>query len=137
MRLSNSYRPSSRALLPLLLCAVLALLVPGQAQDPSGSEQQFKAAVDEDEAGTKHGDFVERSRVDLALIEVVVLDSKGRHVRGLPPEAFSVVVNGQRLPVLSVDEIDISPSTTAPRKERKKSGPEPAPPAQDAAERPT
>ena len=52
--------------------------------------------------------LVERAQAELGLVEVVVLDRKGRHVRGVPPSAFRLTSGDEELRVVSVDEIDLA-----------------------------
>jgi VWFA-related protein len=51
---------------------------------------------------------VEHARVELALVEAVVLDGKGRHVRDLPRSAFRLTAGGVEVPIVSFDEIDLT-----------------------------
>ncbi len=53
--------------------------------------------------------LVERAEARLNLLEVVVLDRKGRHVRALPRSAFHVFEKKQELPIESLDEVDVAP----------------------------
>jgi len=56
--------------------------------------------------------------VRLGLLEVVVLDRKGEHVRGLPPSAFRLLEGRDEIPIRTFDEIEVggvvSPSRQAP-----------------------
>jgi VWFA-related protein len=51
---------------------------------------------------------VERIEVRLSLIEVVVVDRRGRHVKGLPGSAFRVSEGSQEIPLVTFDEIDLA-----------------------------
>lgn len=53
--------------------------------------------------------FTERATVDLALMEVVVLDKRGRHVRGLPADFFRLLERGEEISLETFDEIDLRP----------------------------
>jgi VWFA-related protein len=134
VRFCSSFSPrnSSSALAALLLCGALVLTVPGHGQTPQKQELDFTAATGEDTSAPKQSDFVERARVQLALIEAVVLDKKGRHVRGLPPGAFTLKIAGREVQVLTVDEIDLSLS--AGRAAEAASGQPAAVPGEAAAE---
>lgn len=96
MRSCNSY--PSRALLPFLLAGLLAasVAVSQEAVFSTGEEEPARSGL------------VERTRVDLALIEVVVVDRQGRHLRDLPRSAFRLLLGGSELPILSFDEIDLA-----------------------------
>jgi VWFA-related protein len=96
VRSCNSY--PSRALLPFLLAGLLAasVAVSQEAVFSTGEEEPARSGL------------VERTRVDLALIEVVVVDRQGRHLRGLPSSAFRLLLGGTELPILSFDEIDLA-----------------------------
>jgi VWFA-related protein len=59
------------------------------------------------------GGFQVSVDVRLSQIEVVVIDRKGRHVRGLPPEAFSIREGRRPVPIVTFDEIDMGGSAEA------------------------
>ncbi|MEZ5332422.1 MAG: hypothetical protein R2991_10305 [Thermoanaerobaculia bacterium] len=50
--------------------------------------------------------FSESIDVRLLDLEVVVTDSEGERVRGLPREAFEVRVDGRRVPLVHFEEVD-------------------------------
>ena len=52
--------------------------------------------------------FSEYTKVELTLIEAVVLDRRGRHVRGLPLTSFELFEGREQLEILTFDEIDLS-----------------------------
>ncbi|MDQ7086559.1 MAG: VWA domain-containing protein [Acidobacteriota bacterium] len=54
--------------------------------------------------------------VQLAMLEVVVVDRKGRHVRGLPPSAFHLKEGRREVPIITFDEITLNqePGTASP-----------------------
>jgi VWFA-related protein len=72
--------------------------------------------------------YVEKTEVELALIEAVVLDSKGRHVRGLSADGFRMLAGGEEVQIVSVDEIDLG----APAARASTPTAEPAPGQADA-----
>ena len=112
----DAVRSAARAVLPMLLAAGLTGSV-GLASQTTDSEVP--------------SGLVERSQVELVLIEVVALDGRGRHVRGLDRSGFRLLVGGQEIPVVSFDEIDLADAarTTA---EIPPSEPAGRPPAEEA-----
>ena len=77
---------------------ILALLAPA-------------ARLDEHEAPSKVATVTEKVEVPLVLIEVIVLDKSGRHVRGLARGSFTVSERGEEVPIATFDEIDLSPAS--------------------------
>lgn len=98
------------ALIALLALAAGTVTAPPRAQEPSGPP------VD--------SGLVERSEVNLGVLEVVVLDRRGRHVRDVPAEAFHLRAAGRPVPIVSVDEIDLVPEATRETR-RGREAPEP------------
>ncbi|RMG46441.1 MAG: VWA domain-containing protein [Acidobacteria bacterium] len=96
--------PGLRLAAPLL-CA--AMLSGGGALAAGGTE-----------APPLEGGYREKVDVRLALLEVVVVDHKGRHVRNLPRSAFTLKERKRPIPIVSFDEIDLAaPAAAKPRAE--------------------
>lgn len=107
MRSSRRSRSSAAAILLAAAAAaagaILALL-------PAGADPGTEVRAGE----PRPSGLVEKAEVRLALLEIVVLDSRGRHVRDLPRSAFHVLEKGRDLPVRSLDEIDLVKRAPAP-----------------------
>lgn len=111
---SSSRRPPSLALPLAILTAALSLPaapVAGQQADPEQTEAQASG-------------LVERTEVQFGLLEVVVVDRKGRHVRDIPASAFELYARGKPVPIASVDEIDLV-DESAQQTRRSREAPEP------------
>ncbi len=93
------------------LTLVLAL---GLTAGPAILSQEDGAAKADPEKGAteqerpRPSSLVERSRVELAMVEAVVLDRKGRHVRGVDASAFTLISDGEEIPIVSIDEVDLT-----------------------------
>ena len=94
----RSSRRSRSSALAILLAAAAAAAAPVAAWRASAVEPGAAAAAEE----PRPSGLVEKAEVRLALLEIVVLDSRGRHVRGLPRSAFRVTEKGRELPAMGV-----------------------------------
>src|SRR6266852_873164 len=56
----------------------------------------------------------ERATVELVLIEVYVTDGRGRPVRSLTADDFSLMVDGHAKPIHSLEFREVSPEAQAP-----------------------
>jgi VWFA-related protein len=87
----------SRLFTGLVLCAILSPGA-GAARGPESLDAEVPVPVP---------GFEEEVRVELVLIEAVVVDRAGRHVRGLTADEFRVREAGREMPIVSFDEIDL------------------------------
>jgi VWFA-related protein len=92
----------SKAAAVLALCLGVAPLVRAQDSLPSPAPQP------------PAGRFEESVEVERVLMDVRVLDSQGKPVRGLLPEDLKLSVDGKRIAVESVKWIDVTTPTLVP-----------------------
>ncbi len=59
--------------------------------------------------------LTENVTVSLVLVEAAVIDSRGRHVRALQRESFTVREDGQVMPLATFDEVDLARPARAPK----------------------
>ena len=83
-----NFNPATRALSAALLLSVASLRI--EAKDSKTKETPLSPGI-------------QRERVNLILIDVVVTDKKGRRVDDLRPEEFSLKVDGKPHPIESVE----------------------------------
>ena len=109
----------------LWLAALLMALGVVLAEGPSSAGEKEPPATTEQ---------VETVDVRLAMLEVVVVDRKGRHVRGLPASAFHLKEGRREVPIITFDEIDLDERMTPqPAADRQTS---PTPPAAEPSTTP-
>lgn len=133
---TSSNRNGRLAPLALALAALLAQPAAAplaqSAPDPADAAQAAPAGAADQEQPEPRAGFTETVETELALIEVVVLDKRGRHVRGLPASFFTLKERGQEVPLVTFDEIDLA--VDSPQADRARDAEAEAAAAQVAAE---
>ena len=63
---------------------------------------RIKEIVGEERTAPLRTSFEEHSRVELVLVEAVVLDRRGRHVRGVPRSSFRLTEGGRDVEIVTL-----------------------------------